>query len=72
MIFTTWILWAIIQTTNPNVNSFVVVGEYEHREQCVALAQALAETGIPLKAPQNVTEVSVICIPVATRIPHAN
>ncbi len=63
-----WILWAIIETTNPNVSGFVLIDEFPDRKDCVELAAAIAKKGVPIPPGTNITDVTVVCIPVATRI----
>lgn len=37
----TWILWAIVTTPNPNVNSFVVLDEFPEKSDCMETAKQL-------------------------------
>ncbi len=69
-LITTWIMWAIIGTTNPNVNSFVVVEEYKDKEECIKIAKSVSIESAKEFARRKmvaITKVTTVCIPVVTR-----
>jgi len=68
VILTTWILWAIIETANPNVNGFAMIDEFKREQDCVRIMNAIATKGIPIPPKTAITGVTLSCIPVATRI----
>jgi len=78
-ITTTWILWAIISTVNPNVSYFAVIDEFPEPQSSLADCMITAKSSAPALADFLVEEkfafevLSVKCIPVATRSnEHAN
>lgn len=70
-LLTTWIMWAIIATTNPNVSAFVIVDEFDNKAECVLIAKEVATQTTKAFEQKNVPgidSITVVCIPVVTRI----
>lgn len=66
----TWIMWAIVATTNPNVNIFAVLDEFPRQDTCLGIAKEVAISAaadIEEKKIPAIESVTVVCIPFLTR-----
>jgi hypothetical protein len=70
-LITTWIMWAIVATTNPNVSAFVVIDEYKDREKCIEIAKVVSLQSakeFEQRGAAGIESITIVCLPVATRI----
>jgi hypothetical protein len=67
-LLTTWILWALLETANPNVTYSHPIGEFEERGDCLLVAKEISEEGIAAPPSMGVIGALLGCIAVTTRI----
>jgi len=65
-----WIMWAIVASTNPNVNIIVVLDEFPRQDTCLKIAEEVAVSAaadIEERKIPAIESVTAVCIPVLTR-----
>jgi hypothetical protein len=70
-----WLLWAIVETANPNVNAILLVEEFLQRDSCIKIAKSLSEMSsedMNIQPGSPITGITLACIPVTTRTNDAN
>ena len=65
-----WIMWALVASTTPNVNMIAVLDEFPRQDTCLEIAEQVAISAakdIEVKKISGVESITVVCLPVLTR-----
>lgn len=65
---TIWLLWVVLTLVSPKAEAVVLVDEFTSKVECSMAMKALGTELASMNAsPENITNITLNCIPVGTR-----